>query len=82
METIGEITVTIKRGSAAPGQVVMVHDGKKVKTFAREGCQASCHKDYVMVRGTVEEIEAEIARLKLEVSPLSPDLHAPVKSRK
>lgn len=67
MKEIQPITVQVKLSDGNEDQYVLVHDGQQVIELAAPGTgKVGTHPGNKMLVGTKEEIEAEIARLKLK----------------
>lgn len=68
-----DLKIAARQITPTIGKEVLVHDGKRV--IARHGpeCHTGCgNPAFVMVTGTREEIDAEIARLKLTSDDVKP----------
>ena len=67
MQEIQPITVQVKLSDGNEDKYVLVHDGQQVIELATPGTgKVGTHPGNKMLVGTKEEIEAEIARLKLK----------------
>jgi hypothetical protein len=63
-----EPTVFLKRTTVGPGEVVMVYDAeaKLIRAIQDQPSDVATATKFVMVKGTREEIDAEIAKLALK----------------
>jgi hypothetical protein len=67
MQEIQPITVQVKLSDGNEDKHVLVHDGQQVIELAAPGSgKVGTHPGNKMLVGTKEEIEVEIARLKLK----------------
>lgn len=67
MKEIQPTTVQVKLSDGHEDQYVLVHDGERIIELAEPGTgKVGTPPRHTMLAGTKEEIEAEIARLKLE----------------
>lgn len=67
MKEIQAITVQVKLSDGNEDKYVLVHDGQQVIEFAEPGKgKVGTHPGNTMLVGTREELEAEVARLKLK----------------
>lgn len=67
MKEIATTTVQVKLSDGNEDKHVLVHDGRQIIEFAEPNSgKVGTHSNNTMIVGTKEELEAEIARLKLE----------------
>ncbi len=67
MKEITATTVQVKLSDGHEGQYVLVHDGRQVIELMKPNRgKVGTHPRHTMLVGTKEELEAEIARLKLK----------------
>lgn len=66
MKEINATTVQVKLSDGHEDQYVLVHDGEQVIEFAEPGGKVGTHPRNRMLVGSKDELEAELARLKLK----------------
>jgi len=66
MKEVQAITVQVKLSDGNQDKFVLVHDGQQVIELAEPGGKVGTSPGNTMLVGTKEELEAEIARLKLK----------------
>ena len=67
MKEITATTVQVKLSDGHEDQYVLVHDGEQIIELAEPGTgKVGTPPRHTMLAGTKEEIEAEVARLKLK----------------
>lgn len=84
MEEITSTTVEVKLSNGHEDKYVLVHDGEQIIELAEPGTgKVGTPPRHTMLVGTKEEIQAEIARLKLTPKrPRRPVEHQPPLSMK